>query len=316
MILMQTITPTLVRAKEVAVSIIGAGIVGRATGIGLREIGHRPIFFDTSTQVQTELTKKGLPIAGSIKKAVDNSGIVMLSVPTPTISGQMSLKHVIGACAKIGEALRERSEYKVVVIRSTVLPGSTREKVVPILEKQSHRRAGPDFGVCMQPEFLTTRNALHDFLSPDRIVIGEIDARSGDMLERLYQPFGKPIVRCSLEEAELIKYACNAFLAAKISFFNEVFSVCRKTGADPKVIGHAAALDHRIGEYGVVGGRAFDGSCLPKDLKALTTFVKQLGENPRMLKATADVNNRFNRDDEDLHRRRPKGKNSRRGQKA
>ena len=314
--LMQTITHSLVRAKQVTVSIIGAGVVGKATGMGLREVGHRPIFFDTSTQVQRDLTRAGQMIAGSIKEAVDLSGIVMVSVPTPTISRLMSLKHVIGACAKIGDALKEQSEYKLVVIRSTVLPGSTREKVVPIIEKQSSKLAGPDFGVCMQPEFLTSRNALQDFLSPDRIVIGEIDTKSGDILERFYRPFGKPIVRCSLEEAELIKYVCNAFLAAKISFFNEVFSVCRKSGANPKIISHAAGLDHRIGEYGVVGGRAFDGSCLPKDLDALITFVRQLGENPRMLKATADVNNRFNRDDEDLHRRRPKGKNSRRGQKA
>ncbi len=222
--------------------------------------------------------------------AVEFSDIVMIAVPTPTIDGRISLNHVLRVSTQIGITLGQCSAYKLVVIRSTVVPSSTRKHVVPVLESAAKKQAGADFGVCVNPEFLRERTALEDFLSPDRILIGELDERSGRVLENLYESFQKQIIRCSLEEAELAKYVANGFLATKISYFNEVHKVCKKLDANPQVVSLAVALDRRIGSYGTQGGRRFDGKCLPKDIDAFLTRARELGENLEILSAAARVN--------------------------
>ncbi len=272
------------------VSIIGSGVVGKATGIGLRERGHMPLFFDVNPAATEDLRRDGFLVADSAEDSVRNSDIVMVCVPTPTIEGDVSLKQIREASTRIGAALKAVDHYKVVVVRSTVIPGCTRNEVIPILESFSEKKAGSGFGVCVNPEFLRERSALADFLSPDRIVVGEFDFQSGNIVETLYRSFRKPIIRCRLEEAEITKHVSNAFLAAKISYFNEVFKICRKAGVNPDVVSLAASLDHRIGEYGTTGGRPFDGSCLPKDLDAFISFVKSLGDNPEILEAARQVN--------------------------
>ncbi len=272
------------------IAIVGAGVVGSATGLGLESKGHSVVFTDTDPLTLANLKEKGHNASRSIEEAIRTSEIIMVCVPTPTSGGRFILSHVLDACAQIGTSLRDSSSYKVVVIRSTVIPFSTRSAIIPILEKESQKKAGPDFGVCMNPEFLRDATPLEDFILPDRILIGELDQRSGHVLERLYENFGRMILHCSLEEAELAKYLANGFLATKISYFNEALKICRKLGANPEIVSLAVSMDRRIGSYGTVGGKPFDGKCLPKDTEAFLSFVADLGERLEILSAAERVN--------------------------
>jgi nucleotide sugar dehydrogenase len=159
-----------------------------------------------------------------------------------------------------------------------------------MLEQYSGLEAGEDFGVCMNPEFLRQQSALDDFLHPSRIVIGEFDKKSGDFLEKVYKGLSCPIIRTDLDTAEMVKYVSNLFLASKISFFNEIFMVCQKIGVDARTVSKAVSLDSRIGNYGVYGGKPFDGMCFPKDLAAFITYVKSKGINPKLLEAVQEIN--------------------------
>jgi UDPglucose 6-dehydrogenase len=275
----------------VDIAVVGAGTVGAATGFGLQSKRHEVIFSDIDERILENLRARGYG-TGTVEDAARQADIIMVCVPTPTFSGHFILSNVLDACAQIGRALRDSPSYKVVVIRSTVIPFSTRSSAIPILEKESQRKAGLDFGVCMNPEFLRESTALEDFLLPDRIVIGQLDKHSGDLLESVYEPFGRPVLRCSLEEAELSKYVANGFLACKISYFNEVHNICKKLGADSKVVSLAVSLDRRIGSYGTEGGRPFDGKCLPKDVEAFLKSISELGENFEVLSAAEKVNRR------------------------
>ncbi len=296
--LVPALAPVLEKTEQVRlnVSIVGSGAVGKATGTGLRQLGHSVIFCDNDSKVLEGLKKEELLVADSLAAGLASSDIVMICVPTPTVNGHQNLHHVLEAATEIGAALRYASSFKVVAVRSTVLPGSTRREIIPVLERVSGKKAGEDFGVCANPEFLRASSALEDFLSASRIVIGESDSRAGAILAGLYAGLRRPIVRCGLEEAELIKYASNAFLANKISFFNEIYKISRKLGVDDKIVSRAVSLDERIGGYGVIGGSAFGGPCLPKDLEALITFVRELGLNPGILRETARVNEEMRSD--------------------
>jgi len=182
------------------------------------------------------------------------------------------------------------------VVKSTVIPGTTENIVKPILEESSGKRCGTDFGLCMNPEFLREGSALHDTFNPDRIVIGEYDKKSGDILEALYREFYAekmpPIIRTTPVNAELIKYANNAFLATKISFINTIANICdRIPGADVTVVAKGIGLDKRIGPLFLNAGLGYGGSCLPKDLRALIQYSKNLGYEPKLLEAVESVNN-------------------------
>jgi UDPglucose 6-dehydrogenase len=297
-VLVPVLTPVLEKTEQVRlnVSIVGSGAVGKATGTGLTQLGHLVNFYDKDPNVLEGLRKEELPITDSLAASVTSSDVVMICVPTPTVGRHQNLDYVLEAATRIGAALLDVDAYKVVVVRSTVLPGSTRREIIPILERVSGKKIGEDFGVCANPEFLRASSALEDFLSSSRIVIGESDLRAGAILAGLYAGLRRPIVRCGLEEAELIKYASNAFLANKISFFNEIYKISRKLGVDDKIVSRATSLDERIGGYGVIGGSAFGGPCLPKDLEALNTFVRELGLNPGILRETARVNEEMRSD--------------------
>jgi UDPglucose 6-dehydrogenase len=270
--------------------IIGAGIVGQATGLGFAEHGHEVAFYDIDGKKLEALREKGFEAASKIGKTVLGSEVFFVCVPTPTVNGEMDFRYIQDAVVKVGRVLRENGEFAVVVVRSTVLPTTTRSRVVPLLERCSGLRVGEGFGVCMNPEFLRERHALEDFQNPSRIVIGESDKRSGDMLEKLYSAFRTPIIRTDLDSAEMIKYAANCFLAAKISYFNEIYSICQRLGLDSEAICKAVSLDSRIGNYGIHGGRPFAGMCLPKDVEALTNFARKKGMNPSLLEAILKVN--------------------------
>ena len=272
------------------IAIVGSGVVGRATGTVFHMCGNEVYFYDVDRNRLKTLQKEGYNVVDSLFCAVKKSDVVFVCVPTPTVDGKFAFDYVNDAVTGIGRALSLLDGYRVVVVRSTVLPTTTRCKVVPILERCSGLRAGKGFGVCMNPEFLREKNAFEDSLNPARIVVGELDGQSGDVLEKLYAPFNVPIIRTTLDTAEVIKYAANLFLATKISFFNEMYMIGKEIGADMNLVSKAVSMDPRIGEYGVLGGNPFDGKCLPKDLEAFRNYAKSTRLNPKLLDAVALVN--------------------------
>ena len=284
------------KKKMERISIIGSGWVGTIIGKGLIELGNEVIFYDVVDKNLPNFTK-------DINYVVMNSDISFICVPTPTSDkGEIDLNYIKEASKNIGRALASPQKYHLVVVKSTVVPKTTEEVVIPILEKYSGKKAGDDFGVCMNPEFLTeiagtwseAKDFNKDFFSEDRIVIGEYDKRSGDVLERIYKPLNSTIFRTDLKTAEMIKYVSNCMLAAKISYWNEIFLICEKLGIDSQEIANIVAMDPRIGKYGSVHGKAFGGKCLPKDLKALISFAKEYKE-PKLLKAVDEINEEMKR---------------------
>lgn len=255
------------------ISIIGSGFVGEQVGRGFMNLGHDVIFYDPAGKNLSNFTR-------DINYAIENSQISFICVPTPTIDGKIDLGYVKEAVENVGGALALRQRYHVVVIKSTVVPATTENVVISALEKHSGKKAG-DFGVCVNPEFLTgvegswtkDKEYKRDFFTEDRVVIGEYDKKSGDILEELYKPLNKPIFRVDLRTAEMIKYASNCMLATKISYWNEIFLICRKLEINSQIVANIAGMDPRIGKYGTVHGKAFGGKCLPKDLKAFISFA-------------------------------------------
>jgi UDPglucose 6-dehydrogenase len=191
----------------------------------------------------------------------------------------------------LGSALSGRQGYFVLVIKSSVVPTTTENSVIPLLERYSGKVAGKDFGICMNPEFLQEKCANEDFVNPDRIVIGELDKRSGDVLDELYAPFECPKLRVNLRTAEIIKYANNCFYATKISFFNEIHMICSNLNIDSDIVRQAVQLDRFYGTHPWFHGHAFGGKCLPKDLSAIIDVCEtaNLGD-PVLLKSVREVN--------------------------
>ena len=218
-----------------------------------------------------------------------------ICVPTPTRkNGEIDLSYIEKAVKNIAEAIADKEGYYVVVVKSTVVPKTTEDVVIPMLERYSSKKVGREIGVCVNPEFVTeisqswsnNENTKRNFFTEDRIVIGEYDKKSGDCLETVYAPLNKPICRVDLRTAELIKYASNNMLATKISYWNEIFIACKGLGIDSQEVANIVGLDPRIGEYGTVHGKAFGGKCLPKDLKAFIHFTKKC----KLLKAVDAIN--------------------------
>lgn len=178
------------------------------------------------------------------------------------------------------------------------MPKTTEEVVKPILEKFSGKKCGEDFGLCMNPEFLTEihkswsddASMTRGFFTEDRIVIGEFDKKSGDILEQLYKPLNIPIFRVDLKTAEIIKYASNCCLASKISYWNQVFLICKKIDVDSNLVAQIVSMDSRIGKYGTVHQKAFGGKCFPKDLRAFIAFAEEHDSNSVFLKAVEETN--------------------------
>ena len=270
--------------------VVGSGVTGQATGKGFVEHGQKVIFYDIDDKKLAALEEEGYEVSTSLPSAVQDCDVIFVCVPTPTVNGAMNFSFVEDAIIAVSRALERSNRYCVIALRSTVVPFTTRCKVLPLVEQYSTKKIGEEMGICMNPEFLREKSALKDFLSPDRIVIGEYDSRSGDLLEKAYSPINAPTIRTNLDTAEMIKYASNLFLASKISFFNEMHIIAQNAGVDSATLSKAVSLDSRIGEYGVYGGRPFDGKCLPKDLEAFRAFVRSLNLNPKLLDAVSYVN--------------------------
>ncbi|HET9913895.1 MAG TPA: nucleotide sugar dehydrogenase, partial [Anaerolineales bacterium] len=195
-------------------------------------------------------------------------------------------------CRQIGGALARKAQYHVVVIRSTVLPGTVEDQLIPILEESSGLKAGRDFGICMNPEFLREGTAIEDYYTPSFIVIGEIDARSGEKVESVYTKVKAPLFHTAIKNAEMVKYACNAFHALKITFANEIGQICKAHDMDGQEVMDIFIQDKQlnISPAYLRPGFAFGGSCLPKDVRALTYRAKQVDAECNVLNAILPSN--------------------------
>jgi len=291
------------------ITIVGVGYVGFCTGAGFALKGHdvtcvmrTPEKAAAINAGRSPLYEPGLDdelnkIVGRFRATTDmdaavaSADAVFIAVGTPCADdGSIDLTDLKAVSAQIGTALKNEKSYKVIVVKSTVVAGTTEEAVIPALEQSSGKKAGRDFGVCMNPEFLREGRALEDFLHPDRIVIGELDKQSGDILEKLYAPFSAPVLRTSLKTAEMIKYVSNSFLALKISFANEIGNLCHRLGMDPYEVFKGVGMDSRISPHFFQAGIGWGGSCFGKDVSALMYKAKISGNPLLTLESTVAIN--------------------------
>lgn len=279
------------------IAIFGLGYVGCVSGACFAEQGHdvigvepNAVKADCINAGKSPIVEAGLEerIAKAVadgrlrasadwKQAVESTDLAMVCVGTPSSSnGNIDLRYVRRVCEQIGSALKGRNEYFTVVIRSTVLPRTVHDILVPILEQFSGKRAGHDFGVCMNPEFLREGTSVHDFYHPPKTVIGQLDERSGEALASLYASLPCPLVRVPITVAEMVKYVDNSFHALKVSFANEIGNICKEFAVDSHRVMDIFCLDTKLNlsPYYLKPGFAFGGSCLPKDLRAISYEAK------------------------------------------
>jgi UDPglucose 6-dehydrogenase len=255
--------------------------------------GSSPIHEAGLEEILEAVVKEGRLFATrDAGSSISASSAVFICAGTPSNKdGSIDLRQVVSATRNVGRSLSKKDEYCVVVVKSTVVPGTTRSEIIPLLEKVSKKKAGIDFGVCMNPEFLREGSAVKDLLFPRDlgIVIGQFDEKSGDSLLELYRGFDAEIFRTTIDAAEMIKYARNAYLSKDISFANEMANICQKLGVDYLDVKKGLEMDSRIGRF-LNAGIGFGGSCFPKDVRALIAKAKEAGIEPRILEATLRVN--------------------------
>lgn len=249
------------------------GVDVEASKVALLNAGRAPIIEKDIEQIIAQEVAAGrLSATAHVAAAVPRSDLIMVCVGTPSRSnGEIDLKHVRHVCEEIGRALRTHPGAPVVVMRSTLLPGTTHEVVLPTLEASSGRQAGTDFGLCVNPEFLREGTAVQDYLHPPKTVIGELNRASGDLLASVYAGLAAPLVRTDIETAEMVKYADNAWHALKVGFANEIGRLCKAVHVDSHRVMDIFCRDTKLNlsaSY-LKPGFAFGGSCLPKDLRAL-----------------------------------------------
>jgi UDPglucose 6-dehydrogenase/GDP-mannose 6-dehydrogenase len=305
------------------VSIIGAGYVGLVTATCLAARGHTVVCADINADTVARINRGQSPIfecgldellrstVGSgklrattaIHHAVRDSMLTLICVGTPRAPSGVNLRQTVAAAESVGAALATKSAYHVVAVKSTVLPGTTEGVIKTTLESQAGRRVGDGWGLCMTPEFLREGQAINDFLTPDRVVIGSWDDKAANVLLQLYADSDCPKLVTSLRTAEMIKYVANSFFATVISFANEMANLCASIpGIDARDVWKGVHLDRRLtpltGEVrqpsGVVEflwhGLGFGGSCFPKDVTALGELGKQLGASTVVLDAVLTTN--------------------------
>lgn len=276
------------------ISIIGSGVVGSAVGKGFIDLGNKVWFYDIDKYKIKIMETQGLLATTDLKYIVKDSEIFFITVPTPDKDRSIDLSIIKLAIKNLSELCRDKDKYFTIVIKSTVLPMVTENIIIPLIEKYSYKKAGKDFGVCFNPEFLRDENPYEDFMEPDRIVIGEYDKKSGDILENIYSSFKCPIIRTNLRTAEMAKYANNCFYAAKISFFNEIHLMCKAIDIDSDTIRKVVQMDKFYSIHPWEHGHSFGGKCLPKDLNAIITqFNDNHIHDPVLLKAVREVNQNF-----------------------
>lgn len=291
----------------------GLGYVGTVSAACLAQLGHEVVGVEPNlTKVQalnaghSVIKEPGLSnlvsqtvATGRLRAVQDGDSLVpwaelsLICVGTPSaVDGSLQLDFVRNVAVNIGRGLRDATNYHVVVLRSTVFPGTARNVLCPLLEEHSSRQAGRDFGLVTNPEFLRETSSINDFHAPPYTVIGEFDARSGDLAETLYRDIKAPVYRVALEEAELFKSVTNAFHALKIGFANEIGRLCDRLRIDSHLIMGLLCADTKlnISSAYLRPGFAFGGSCLPKDLRSLTYHTRRLGVELPILEAVLPSN--------------------------
>jgi UDPglucose 6-dehydrogenase len=294
-------------------SFFGLGYVGTIYAVGFASMGFKVIGYDIDEEkikllksTKSPFFEPGLEDAfkkcienGSLefthdwRHAVQDSDIIFITVGTPSKeSGAIDLKYVRSASKTIGRALRSsRKGYRIIVVKSTVIPGTTLNLVKALVEGESGLKVFSDFGLAMNPEFLREGTAIEDFYNPDRILIGADNERSRKKMAEAYASFNSPKIETDITTAELIKYTNNAFLAMKVSFINMMANLCqRMPGVDVNTVAFAIGLDKRIGNQFLRAGAGWGGSCWPKDLAALKSYGRDLGVELPLISATMEVN--------------------------
>jgi GDP-mannose 6-dehydrogenase len=297
------------------VSVFGLGYVGAVSVACLADHGHEVLGVDVNPDKVRAIGAGRSPIveagledllargvaAGRIRattdtaQAVRDTDVSLICVGTPSQpNGSLDLSYVRRVCEAIGAALAGKPGFHVVVARSTMLPGSTEEVVVPALESRSGKRRGRDFGVCFNPEFLREGSSIADFHDPPFTVIGSDDERASAAVRALYARVQAPVAAVPIKVAEMLKYACNAFHGLKVVFANEIGNLCKQQGIDSHAVMELFCRDHKLNlsPYYLRPGFAFGGSCLPKDLRALLYHGRQLDTRTPALESILPSNER------------------------
>jgi UDPglucose 6-dehydrogenase len=287
------------------ISIIGSGYVGLVTGACFADVGHNVICVDNDRRKVEALRSGKVPIyepgleevihrnvsahrlrfTESTEDGVKHSQVVFIAVPTPPlVDGSVDLTFIEKVAREIAAVLKE---YRVIVDKSTV-PVKTGEKVADTIRR--YNKAGVDFDVVSNPEFLREGCAVNDLMNPDRIVIGSNSDRALALMKKIYEPFMAPIMVTDINSAELIKHAANSFLALKISYINAISAICEASGADVEKVADGIGADKRIGRSFLNAGLGYGGSCFPKDLAAFIAISEQLGVPFTLLKEVQQIN--------------------------
>ncbi|MDY0387316.1 MAG: UDP-glucose/GDP-mannose dehydrogenase family protein [Methanolobus sp.] len=292
------------------VSIIGSGYVGSVSAACFAEIGHEVICIDIDEKKVEQInagvapiweegldellqkhTQKNLIATSDYDYAVQNTDASFICVGTPSEEdGSIDLSIVKAASVSLGKAIAKKDHYHVVVVKSTVVPETTEKLVLTTVEEYSGKKAGKDFGIAMNPEFLREGKAVYDFMHPDKIVVGAIDERSFFVVSELYRGLDCEVTHTNPRTAEMIKYVNNSFLATKISFANEMGNICKQLGIDTYEVMDAVGKDLRIERKFLNCGAGFGGSCFPKDVRALIGKAKSIGYEPQILESVISVN--------------------------
>ena len=297
------------------ISVFGLGYVGCVSAACLARDGHEVVGVDTNDEKVALLNQARSPIiepgvdaiiseavasgrlraTNSASEAVSWAELTLICVGTPSQrNGSLDVEFVRKVCREIGAALRETEGFHVVALRSTVLPGTMRDVVIPTLEEASSLTAGRGFGVCNNPEFLREGSAVEDYDNPPKTVIGETDKASGDLLAGIYAHLDAPMIRTSVEVAEMAKYTDNSFHALKVTFANEIGNICKEMGIDSHEVMDIFSTDTKLNlsSYYLRPGFAFGGSCLPKDVRALTYKARSLDLDTPLLSSIMQSNDR------------------------
>ena len=296
------------------VSIVGSGYVGSTVAACLADLGNDVWTIDIDEEIVERINSGTPPIhepgleplvslyggdelrATTDYDVVPETDLTILALPTPSNpDGSIDLGAMKAGARSVGEAIADKDGYHLIVVKSTVVPGTTEDELVPIIEEASGKRDGEDFGVAVNPEFQREGSAVDDFMEPDKIVLGtDGDERALDLLAELYEPlvaqWDVPVVETGRREGEMIKYANNAFLASKVSLINDLGNICKKFGVDSYEVAEAIGLDHRISEEFLRSGVGWGGSCFRKDVDALRAAARETGYEPQMLDAAVEIN--------------------------
>jgi UDPglucose 6-dehydrogenase len=302
---------------KMRISIVGSGYVGTTVAACFADLGHDVINIDIDESIvetinagEAPIHEDGLPELIAAHAGPDGTGrlrattdyaavldtdVTFLCLPTPqNDDGSIDLSIMEAGASQLGETLADAPDWHTVVVKSTVVPGSTEDAITPVLERESGKTAGEEFGVGMNPEFLREGTAVSDFLNPDKVVLGADDDRALADMHEVFAPLVEaadaPVVETDTRTAEMIKYANNGFLAAKVSLINDIGNICKELGIDAYEVADAIGLDDRTSERFLQSGVGWGGSCFPKDVAAIISAAEDRGYDPAVLNSAVEVN--------------------------